>query len=98
MPIGLVIITDQSYNDDILEALLNTRLNLQLTQAAEWVRFHDALDYGTKSSSGDQLGGPTGSSPTNSRDDQFSANLMQMSVYGIVSLYEQYPAKAPAKK
>ena len=97
MPVGLVVITDQMYMDDINESLVNMKLlPMQLTQL-EWNRFHDAVEYGPKPMGADRPSG-AGSSPTNSRDDQFSANLMQMSVYGVVSLYEPYKPPAPPPK
>ncbi len=103
LPVGLVLITDQSYMKDILEELVNITLRLQLVQV-EWTRFHDAVDYQFNVAGSPAMPAPgiPGSSPTNSRDDQFSANLMQLSVYGVMSLYDTFDEKqakqTPAKK
>ena len=35
--------------------------------------------------------GSFGAAPTNNREDQFSANLLELSVYGILSIYERFP-------
>jgi hypothetical protein len=103
MPVGIVVITDQSYMNDILDALLNIRLRMQLAQV-EYTRFHETVDYRPNASGGATMPAPGafGSTPTNSRDDQFSANLLQLSVYGVMSLYDTYDDKlskqAPVKK
>jgi hypothetical protein len=73
------------------------------------VRFHDTVDYNFNAVSTPSgtvsptppiplagIGSP-GSTPGNSRDDQFSANLMYLTIYGVVSLYDAYEEK-PAKK
>ena len=112
MPLGVVVIADQSYMKDIMESNVNIKLRFQLTQV-HWNRFHDTLSYTTslvRSNPATGFPSPatgfpsipgTGfpmmgegermySSPNNSREDQFSANLMELSFYGIVSLYEKF--------
>jgi hypothetical protein len=111
MPVALTIVTDQSYEKDILEALANMKLRFQTTQF-HWNRFHQGVDYRGGSTGAAPMGGefptPSGQSrgPSNSRTDQFSANLMQLSVYGLISIYEKFPdekgkdagtSKEPAK-
>jgi len=110
LPIGIVILADQSYMKDILEALVNIKFRFQMTQYY-WNRFHGTLNYTTGAPAPPPgglgglggLGGESGSgsAPTNSRDDQFSANLLELSVLGILSLYERHPGegktKTPAK-
>ncbi len=112
MPIGFVVVTDQSYMKDIVESVANTKMRFQTTQV-EWSRFHHTLYYRNPGAtySGIQRGmgeeaepGPVGrsgpmygagfryntSGPENSSQDQYSANLMELSVYGLLSLYEKY--------
>ncbi len=105
LPIGLVLITDQTFIKDILESLLQIKLRLQTTQVT-WVRFHDSLNYGDSATDTAPIGPkkrdafalptPIGSTPSNSREDQFSANLMELTVYGFLTFYEHPPEeKAP---
>jgi len=103
LPVGMVLVTDQSYISDILESLVNIRLRMQLEQF-DCTRFHESVDYRPNVTGIPVTPAPgvPGTAPTNSRDDQFSANLMQLSVYGVMSLYDAYDDKlakpAPAKK
>jgi len=96
LPIGLVLVTDQSYMNEILESLVDIKLPLQLVQV-ESTRFHGSVDYSKTGAPSPGGLNPFGASPASSRDDQFSANLMQLSVYGVISLYDPYDEK-PAKK
>ncbi|MCE9532643.1 MAG: hypothetical protein K8T89_16215, partial [Planctomycetes bacterium] len=88
MPLSLVLLTDQAYMKDILEALVNIELRFQTTQV-HWNRFHGTLNYGVN-----QAGA---TSPSNNREDQFSANLLEVSIYGIVSFFERVPDDAKVK-
>jgi hypothetical protein len=127
LPIGIVVVTDQTYMKDIIESIANTKMRFQTTQV-EWSRFHNILSYrggstesspfgpgpGTREREGSPDSGPgpmfgsgfplgpgsgypgypgfgLGSGgPENSSQDQFSANLMELSVYGLISLYEKF--------
>ena len=102
IPIGLVVVTDQTYMKDIVESIANTKMRFQTTQV-EWSRFHNTLYYRTENQGGGMArGGPgegpmfgsgfnfSSGGPDNSSQDEFSANLMELSVYGIISLYEKY--------
>ena len=115
MPFGIVIVGDQSFMKDITEQLLKLSLRLQITQV-DWIRFHGSLNYNQPGSTGGGpprsgmgeggfrgLDGLPSSGPSNSREDQFSANLMELTIYGIASMYERFPdekqtVKSPAKK
>jgi hypothetical protein len=118
MPLGIALVTDQSYMNDILEALARTKLRLQITQV-HWSRYHKELNYNSGGSpaspasgmvgsdgrppfagSGLGMGSDYGSAPTTSREDQFSANLLELQIYGIISLYEKFreDGKQPEKK
>ncbi|VTS00913.1 Uncharacterized protein OS=Planctomyces brasiliensis (strain ATCC 49424 / DSM 5305 / JCM 21570 / NBRC 103401 / IFAM 1448) GN=Plabr_4059 PE=4 SV=1 [Gemmata massiliana] len=161
MPVGLVVIVDQSYIQDVLLALSNSPLRFQITQVT-WKRFRDTLDGlgGSSSSSGpgggidysrgegrlnfgggdpdergprpgngSSAGGPPrppgpggiglipgsssgmpgpggypgmspsgypGSNSSVASESQVTSGLVELSVYGIVSLYEKYEAPKPA--
>ena len=108
LPIGLVLITDQTFIKDILENLVAIKLRMQMTEF-DWIRFHGTLDYGAATAPEGPMKRdfflPTpaaGSTPNNNREDQFSANLMELSVYGFLTLYEKFDdktaPKTPAKK
>jgi len=137
MPIGMVLITDQSYLQDVLLAFANSPLRFQITQVT-WNRYRGTLlgtgnesgtigspGYGGSSGSvmsgsgrfGDGLGsvpgpgkarpggpsglspfGPAGGSlpyggsgmgggPSNVSEAQLTSGLIELKVYGIVSLY-----------
>lgn len=168
MPVGIVVVVDQSYMEDTLLAFANSPLRFQITQVA-WTRFRGTLagigatsggssgpgagiDFGGGTvnfgGSGDPddrgggygsygprpggpgaggiskpgfgsgfgpsgpsgptgpfgPGGPTGpfgpgspSNPTASTvsESQITSGLVELSIYGIVSLYEKYEAPKP---
>lgn len=160
MPVGLVVVVDQAYLQDVLLALSNSPLRFQITQVA-WTRFRGTLDgigvnagggtgsnidYGGSfggfgggigAGSGDpdarpggssRFGPPPGAGVTGSgpgpggfppgtgsvgpgpgsqgsfgsnssvvSESQITSGLVELSVYGVVSLYEQPRAPdAPA--
>ena len=157
MPVGMVVIVDQSYLQDVLLALSNSPLRFQITQVT-WTRYRGTLDgagigggTGITGSGGIDsaptgvvnfggLGGdPDGPRPGGPRpgpgglrpgpgsgpgpvmppgavgpgspgypgsssgsgqsvvsDSQITSGLVELSVYGIVSLYEKYEAPKPA--
>jgi hypothetical protein len=139
MPIGMVLVIDQSAMQDILSAIANSRLRIQTTQVT-WthvanVRSDKAENRGDgpsftsppsgKGSGEDVVGGkgsprmvvpgappgipgaPSASMPPNFgglgsnetrrfAGNQEDPNLIELSVYGIASLYERYPPKAAA--
>ena len=111
MPVGLVVTTDQSYVKDILESLVNIKLRFQITQV-HWNRFHGTLEYGPAPGGTATPVGPAGfdgpfgrpgfQAPSTNREDQFSANLMEINIYGLLSLYERFPEpiykEPPTKK
>jgi hypothetical protein len=161
MPVGIVIVLDQAYMQDMLLAFANSPLRFQITQVA-WTRFRGTLagigpgggsgpggdiDYGSYGQGQINFGGsgdpdsgrPTGppgrprppvvgpggipmpvgppmgpvgpvpvgpggmgpnypgSSPTASTvsESQITSSLVELSVYGIVSLYEKFEKYDP---
>jgi len=104
MPFGIVVITDQSFMKDIIEQILGLKLRVQMTQV-NTIRFHGTLNYNQPGAggTGDGEGGGVrqpgaGQGPTNNREDQFSANLMELTIYGIVSMYERFADEKPVGK
>jgi hypothetical protein len=163
MPVGMVVIVDQAFIQDVLVALANSKLRFQTTQF-DWNRFHGTLDYmgssmrtpgvPTAPGEGDEtdptLRGPAAtrgsSDPTiaprspitaprppmappggsgffsgfgsrrppgsffpgaggygsfgtmvaQSSEDQLAASLVELSVYGIASLYHPYAPEQSA--
>jgi hypothetical protein len=106
MPFAIALVTEQTYVKDIIESLANTKLRFQTTQV-DWTRYHRELSYtvGTTSGNVGRLFGPGmgtgldyGSAPTTSREDQFSANLLELNIYGIVSVYERFKEEGQPKE
>lgn len=147
LPVGIVIVVDQEYMQDLLMAFANSPLRFQITQI-EWTRFRgtlsgtgfggsandtNAIDYGRGSVNfGSELrpggnsirpgpitpsgppmrpgsgspssfgppgsfgpgsfgpGNPYGSNSTSVSEAQITSGLVELSIYGIVSLYEKY--------
>jgi len=48
------------------------------------------INFGPKPVPGPGIENRYGAAPVNNREDQFSANLLVLSVYGILSIYEQF--------
>lgn len=151
MPVGLGLVVDQAYVQDVLAAVANTRLRFQTVQT-HMNRFRGNLTYAVSGGSGpgspDGLsggpppgtgssdatgagppprggpppgpgigsipgtpppggGGPPGfpgpgfggffggSAPRSSNEDQVSGNLVELGVYGILSLYEKFQKEEP---
>jgi len=135
MPIGMVLVIDQSAMQDVLAAIANSRLRIQTTQVS-WNHVANVRSEkietkgvagseaaGGKTKGGVEEGVPGGGfrppippkggygppSPgagppggfgsgemRRSIGDQDDPNLIELSVYGIASLYERYPPKPPA--
>ena len=150
MPVGLVLVVDQAYVNDVLIALGNSPLRIQITQT-QWQRFRDPLAVGGSApggsappqgsgsetegepsrpgggglsplapptnpgsspgpmypgsgsggypggSSGGSMpsfpGAPSGGSTGALPQSQVTAGLVELAVYGLVSLYEKVPLK-----
>jgi len=152
MPIGLTVIADQAYIQDVLTSVANCKLRFQTVQT-HLARFRGSLVYTTTTDSGypagstgipggpgpgvtgtGEFGGPPrpmgppmglpgipslpgipgpgmpglpgsgfpgfpgfgSGAPRSSNEDQIAANLVELSVYGITTLYEKF--EAPAAK
>lgn len=125
MPIGVVLVVDQAFVNDVLIAIGNSPLRIQITQT-QWQRFRDPLAVGAAPPSGpggfgappssfggeedpQDGGGPRGSSSFSPPpmfpgsgtgaatgalpQSQVTAGLVELAVYGMVSLYEKASAK-----
>jgi hypothetical protein len=127
MPVGLVLIVDQEYMQDVQVAVANSRLRIQPTQIA-YHRAHGVRSAVTRSGNdrpatgsniaGGILAGGSGRgkfSPPPGGDastapggmtlgpsaaaasvNEEDPNLLELSIYGIASLYERFPPKPPA--
>jgi hypothetical protein len=158
MPVGMVVVVDQAYMQDVLLALTNSPLRFQITQTT-WTRFRGSLsglggvaagntEYGsglsysegtigfgggsdpdergprkpgiTAPGLGSGMGPPPGLgstsgppaglgsggyggynpyggyAPSSVSESQLTSGLIELSVYGIVTLYEKYEAPKPA--
>jgi len=135
MPIGMVLVIDQSAMQDVLAAIANSRLRIQTTQVswnhvanvrsekietrgvtgseAAGGKTKGAMEegvpgggfrppilpkggYGPPSPGAGPPGGFGSGEMRRSIGDQDDPNLIELSVYGIASLYERYPPKPPA--
>ncbi len=153
MPVGIVLVVDQAYMQDVLLAFANSQLKFQITQV-NWARFRGSLGGGpggsstspelgggivqTTGGSGGGLGsefrnpelrgpgpvgprpgpgpGPVGPRPgpggpggpfgpfagsgglTTVSESQLTSGLIELSVYGVVSLYEKYAPSGEVSK
>lgn len=94
MPFGMVLLVDQAHVPEVLTALTNSRLRAQITQVG-WQHYKGSLG-------GD--GARPGAAPAGERPpakgpvatDLPQANVVELAVYGIASIYERYPAKETA--
>lgn len=112
MPIGMVLVLDQAHVQDVLRALANSRLRFQTVQmhAARYRGGQSAM--ASAAPSGPIGGPPinpavlqgypmAGSGPTlvtspAAAPEDNNANLVEVSVYGLASIYEKYPPRQPA--
>ena len=147
MPLGIAIVVDQAYMQDVLLAFANSQLKFQITQVT-WARFRDTLggpagkdgpidpNAGVVQASGgaglsEDLRGTIGPKPgirpmgpppigpvpvgprppgpgspfsgsgnlTTVSESQLTSGLIELDVYGVVSLYEKYvPAGEVSKE
>lgn len=94
-PLGLVLLVDQEHMAEVLTALANSPLRLQIVQTG-WHHFRDRLENpeapkveGEQQPMADAAKPPEG-------DAAQAANLVELTIYCIASLYERYPPKTAA--
>lgn len=108
MPLGIVVIVDQAHVQDVLTAIANSRLRVQITQT-QLQRFRGSINPGFNDTPTPTapVGKPVGGAPpvaaglpaggnTVSKDtggDDEAANLVELSIYGTASLYQKCPDK-----
>lgn len=80
MPIGLVLIVDQSHVQDVLRAFANSRLRFQTTQ------YHLKRLHGNLPPVGDAAG-------AGAHAEESASNLVEMGLYGLISIYDKYEPK-----
>ena len=107
VPIAMVLVIDQAHIHDVLAAVANSRLRIQTTQihyqqtsgvrseVAAQVAAPAAPPTGSRPPLGPRSGPLAGPPPTadGSNDDP---NLIELSIYGIASIYERFPPRKPA--
>lgn len=146
MPVGIAVVVDQAYLQDVLLAYANSPLKFQITQVT-WTRFRDQLNNGLNNPNSPQdptggvimsgqgtlggefvptpgvgprppigpgpgvrppLPGPGGTGPgtgspfgfpgsgglSTVSESQLTSGLIELDVYGVVSLYEKFVATA----
>jgi hypothetical protein len=95
MPVAFVVVVDQTQRSEVLAALASSQLHIQTTQ---WYWRHRDLPPATGK---DQpMGGTVVSGVDKTKVDasgpsESTRNLVELTVYGIASLYERYPPRPP---
>jgi hypothetical protein len=100
MPLGVVVVADQAYMKDLLEEVGRSKLRIQIAQT-EWSRFHGTLNFAVPAQPKGPIGpgpAPKADGPANNHEDPNAPGLVEVSIYGIASLYEKYPADKPVPK
>lgn len=98
MPLGVVVIVDQAHVQDVLTAIANSRLRVQITQT-QMQRYRGSIKpvaEGSKPAGGKKPGiaGPaTATTPQSDTPEDEAANLVELAVYGTASLYQKCPEK-----
>jgi len=104
MPVAVVIVVDQAYIGDLLVAYANSPLRFHTTQV-QMQRFRESLPLATTTTGAVppnrsvETGLPAGSGSSAVSDNQATAGLVEIAIYGIVTFYEEYkpkPAGTPA--
>ncbi len=129
MPIGMVLIVDQAHMQDVLTAVANSPLRIQITQWL-WRRYHGDIkpkEEEQRLTAGENdrnregrlqrppvaearpglppFGGRPGVAPgmpphsygsgPGMASEEQEWDLIELSIYGVASLYERYPPKPP---
>ena len=93
LPFGMSVVVEQEFMADVLEAMARSKLRCQITQS-HWTRFREMIERPIApmpmgpASIVPMAPPATGDSPID--------NLVELSLYGVVSLYERFPADRPA--
>lgn len=109
MPVAIVLVVDQMFMQDAMVAYTNSPLRFQITQS-HWKRFRGTL--GGPAAPGGVPGGDDGDGPapvpvpggspaigsSGVGESQVSSGLVELTIYGVVSLYEKFDDKPAAAK
>ena len=104
LPFGMSVVVEQEFMADVLEAMARTKLRCQITQS-HWARFRDTIEKPVAPMPL-PIGAPMGPGPgpvvpvmPAATGDSPIDNLVELSLYGVVSLDERFPAdrSAPAR-
>ncbi|OAI54269.1 hypothetical protein AYO44_15240 [Planctomycetaceae bacterium SCGC AG-212-F19] len=98
LPVGIVLLVDQGHIPEVLSALTNSKLRLQVTQVG-WQHFRGTLTAPGAAPVGAANKPLRPGDPDSTQEQQ--SNLIELSIYCVASLYEQYrpsgrPVAAPA--
>ena len=110
IPVAVVLIVDQMFMQDVLVEYANSPLRIQVTQF-HWQRYRagstssggsvpGGMDPGLGGGRGEEgfggFGVPSGFAT--STDEQASSGLVELSLYGVVNLYNQYEDSVPVMR
>lgn len=100
MPLALVVIADQAHVPEVLTALANSKLRMQITQV-NWLHFRGSLktdEEKTPAAKDAPPKIPAGLPPPKDAKvaEEAQNNLVELSIYGIASLYERPPDTSEA--
>jgi hypothetical protein len=97
IPAGLVLVVDQTHIPEILGALVSSRLRFQVTQVT-WQHFSGALGAGEDGQKPIPKGGPGPDLRPGEKHGEEVSNLVELTIYGVASLYERPSDKKPTDK
>ena len=101
LPLAFVVVVDQAHRSEVLAALASSQLHIQTTQA--YWRHREAPPTTTpERPMGDRVPMSVGGVGTTDKTkidasgpSELNRNLIELTVYGIASLYERYPPRPP---
>jgi hypothetical protein len=88
LPFCLVVVVDQSNVEDVVTALLNSPLRIQIMQVS-YARVHGLKSQLTPPPVTTTTGGMTNQQPPQQVDDG-DQNLVELTIYGVAALYKRY--------
>jgi hypothetical protein len=99
LPVAMTVLIDERFMQDLLRAFANSKLRIQTTQ----MHWQHAEDSPGRTGPGGGLGMPgmpglggTPAAPAAGTNEEEESALVELSIYGIASLYERPKVQAPA--
>jgi hypothetical protein len=93
LPVGIVLLVDQGHIPEVISALTNSKLRLQITQVG-WQHFRGTLTAPGAAPVGAANRPMRPGDPEAGQEQQ--SNLIELSIYCVAALYEQYRPSARA--